>query len=87
MVDQTRPALVLLDMRMPVLSGWDFARILKEREIYLPILVMTAAHDAHKWAEEIGASGYVAKPFHLPDLLDAVEAILGREDGGSDQSQ
>ena len=85
-VDQTMPALVLLDMRMPVLSGWDFARILKERDIHLPILVMTAAHDAHKWAEEIGASGYVAKPFHLPDLLDAVEAILGREDGGSDQS-
>jgi DNA-binding response OmpR family regulator len=47
---------------------------------------MTAARDAHKWAEEIGASGYVAKPFHLPDLLDAVEAILTREDGGSDQS-
>lgn len=85
-VDQTMPALVLLDMRMPVLSGWDFARVLKERDIQLPILVMTAARDAHKWAEEIGASGYVAKPFHLPDLLDAVEAILTREDGGSDQS-
>ena len=39
-----------------MLSGWDFARILKERDIHLPILVMTAAHDAHKWAEEIGAS-------------------------------
>jgi len=85
-VDQTMPALVLLDMRMPVLSGWDFARTLKERDIHLPILVMTAARDAHKWAEEIGASGYLAKPFHLPDLLDAVEGILGREDGGSDQS-
>ena len=84
-VDQTMPALVLLDMRMPVLSGWDFAHTLKERDIHVPILVMTAARDAQKWAEEIGASGYVAKPFHLPDLLDAVEAILTGEGGGSDQ--
>lgn len=81
-VDQTMPALVLLDMRMPVLSGWDFARSLKERNIHIPILVMTAARDAHKWADEIGASGYVAKPFHLPDLLDAVEAILTGAGGG-----
>ncbi|HST04716.1 MAG TPA: response regulator [Chloroflexia bacterium] len=84
-VDQALPALVLLDMRMPVLSGWDFARSLKERDIHLPILVMTAAHDAYKWAQEIGASGFVAKPFHLPDLLDAVEAILTGE-GGTTQN-
>src|SRR3954451_13177627 len=93
-LDQVHPRLVLLDMRMPVLDGWDFARILKERGIDLPILVMTAAQDARRWkdraiprpiwlmtaaqaprrwAAEIGAAGYVAKPFDLPALLDAVE--------------
>ena len=72
-LERTRPRLVLLDMRMPVLNGWDFARILKERGIHLPILVMTAAQDARRWAQEIGAQGYIAKPFELPDLLAAVE--------------
>src|SRR5215212_70332 len=75
-IERVQPALVLLDMRMPVLDGWEFARILKERGISVPVLVMTAARDAHQWAQEIGARGYVAKPFHLSDLIAAVEKAL-----------
>lgn len=74
-VDLVHPSLVLLDMRMPVLDGWGFARVLKERGIMLPIVVMTAAQDARRWAQEIGAQGYVAKPFDLSDLLSAVESV------------
>lgn len=76
-LERARPALIILDMRMPVLDGWEFARIARERGITVPILVMTAAHDARQWAEEIRADGYVAKPFHLPDLLAAIEGLLG----------
>jgi two-component system chemotaxis response regulator CheY len=76
LLDQARPALVLLDMRMPVLNGWDFARIVHERGMDLPILVMTAAQDAKRWAAEVGAAGYVAKPFDLMGLLNAVEGLL-----------
>ncbi len=76
-IDRIRPWLVLLDMRMPVLNGWDFAHILKERKINLPILVMTAAQDAQRWAQEIGAEGYIAKPFDLADLLHAIESQRG----------
>lgn len=71
-VERERPALVLLDMRMPRLDGWGFARTLRERGIELPILVMTAARDAAGWAQEIGAQGYLAKPFDIDELLDAV---------------
>ena len=74
-VERSSPSLVLLDMRMPVLDGWGFARTLKDRQIQLPILVMTAAQDASRWADEIGAAGYLAKPFDLPALLDAVERL------------
>ena len=74
-VEQSRPSLVLLDMRMPILDGWGFARALKERGLELPILVMTAAQNARRWAEEIGADGHLAKPFEIPDLLDAVERL------------
>ena len=71
-LDRIEPALVLLDMRMPILDGWGFARTLQSRGIHVPILVMTAAQDARRWAHEIDAQGYVAKPFELIDLLDAV---------------
>ena len=74
-VERTVPGLVLLDMRMPVLDGWGFVRALKERGIKLPIVVMTAAQDARRWASEIDAEGYLAKPFELLDLLAAVESL------------
>ncbi len=74
-LERVRPKLVLLDMRMPILDGWDFARALRDRGITLPILVMTAAQDARRWAQEIGAAGYVSKPFELLDLLSAVASF------------
>jgi CheY-like chemotaxis protein len=77
-VERAQPALVLLDMRMPVMDGWGFARALRDRGLHLPILVMTAAQNARRWAEEIGADGYLAKPFDLLDLLNAVEQLGGR---------
>ena len=74
-IERQEPSLILLDMRMPVLDGWGLARRLVERGIRMPIVVMTAAQDARRWAEEIGAAGYVPKPFDLPELLDAVERL------------
>ena len=71
-VEQSRPKLVLLDMRMPIMDGWGFASAIREKGLALPILVMTAAQDARRWASEIGAQGFIAKPFDLLDLLDAV---------------
>jgi len=77
-LEEECPELVLLDMRMPVLDGWDFARALHERGLALPVIVMTAAQDARRWAQEIGAAGYLAKPFDLLDLLDTVARVEER---------
>lgn len=76
-IDVHHPVVVLLDMRMPVLDGWGVAQRLRERGPDVPVLVMTAAQDARRWALEIGAAGYVAKPFDVVDLLDAVERVGG----------
>ncbi len=75
-IERDRPDLVLLDMRMPVVNGWEFARLLRERDVQLPILVMTAAQNARSWAKEIGANGYLAKPFDLEVLLSTIEKTL-----------
>jgi two-component system, chemotaxis family, chemotaxis protein CheY len=66
-------ALVLLDMRMPVLDGWGFAREFRASGKRSPIVVMTAAENARRWAEEIGAQGYLAKPFEIDALIAAVD--------------
>jgi two-component system, chemotaxis family, chemotaxis protein CheY len=80
-IQRERPSLVLLDMRMPVVDGWEFTRKLREQGQNLPILVMTAAQDAGRWADEIGAQGYLAKPFDLSDLLDSVSRLRDRGSG------
>jgi CheY-like chemotaxis protein len=72
-LERVKPWVVLLDMRMPVMDGWTFARVARDRGEEVPILVMTAAQDARRWAAEINADGYLSKPFDLGDLLDAVE--------------
>ncbi len=68
------PALVLLDMKMPGMNGWQFAEELRRAYARrVPIVVVTAAEDARKTAEEIGAEGYLGKPFDLDDVLALVE--------------
>ncbi len=67
------PDLILLDMRMPILDGWGFASELRRRGHRTPIVVMTAARDAARWASEIAAAAFVAKPFGFDDLITAVE--------------
>jgi two-component system chemotaxis response regulator CheY len=74
-LDGGLPALVLLDMRMPVLDGWGFARALADRNVRVRILVVTAARDAGQWAAEIGADGFLAKPFGVKDLISAVRRL------------
>jgi len=76
MIEAASPRLVLLDMRMPIMDGWGFARAAAERAIKIPVLVMTAAENAKTWADEIGADGFVAKPFDLDDLISAVQRLV-----------
>jgi CheY-like chemotaxis protein len=73
------PTLVLLDMRMPVMDGWAVARHLREAGSRVPIVVMTAAESARRWADEIGAAGHLAKPFTLDELISCVEKFSSGE--------
>jgi CheY-like chemotaxis protein len=82
-IDRALPALVLLDMRMPVLDGWSFARTLRERALNLPLVVMTAAQESLQWSQEIAAAAVLAKPFNLDDLLEVVERTFPRTNGAT----
>jgi two-component system chemotaxis response regulator CheY len=72
-VRQLYPVVILLDMWMPVMNGWEFVR--QYRALpgpHAPIVVMTAAVDARRRGAEIAADGVLAKPFELDSLLDTV---------------
>lgn len=81
-VEQERPQLILLDMTMPVMDGWTFARALHERYGRgIPIVVITAVEDSQLRADELGAEGELGKPFTIEQLYDVVEDLVG-EGGG-----
>jgi DNA-binding response OmpR family regulator len=78
-VEDEMPALVLLDMRMPVMNGWEFAREFRARwGRAAPIVVVTAAEDARLRAQEIDADGWLEKPFEIEDMLATVHRFLDR---------
>ena len=72
-IEQQRPSLVFLDMRMPVLDGWGFSRELRDRGFDPPVIVMTTREDAPRLAHELGAAGFLGKPFNLQELLATVD--------------
>jgi two-component system, chemotaxis family, chemotaxis protein CheY len=74
LLEQVSPSVILLDMRMPVMDGWEFARQYRERPgPHAPIIVVTAARDADDRAAQIAADGVLPKPFRLHQLLALVD--------------
>lgn len=74
--------LVLLDVMMPNMDGWDTLKAIrknKETET-LPVIMLTAVSEDQKVVSglKIGADDYVVKPFVLPNLLARIEAVLRR---------
>ena len=61
---------MLLDVQLPLLDGRDVARQMREKGIDSPIVVMTGAANAKRYANEIEAEDYLAKPFDVDELLD-----------------
>lgn len=75
--EESSPAVILLDMKMPVMDGWAFASAYRQQGgPHAPIIVMTAAHDSRQRASEIVADGFIPKPFDLDDLLALIRRYL-----------
>jgi DNA-binding response OmpR family regulator len=73
----SRPELVLLDIGLPVLDGWEvLSRIRDGSEV--PVLLLTARETevGQERARSAGADGCLIKPFRNADLVDAIHALL-----------
>src|SRR5580692_5711725 len=81
------PSCLVLDVRLPGLSGLDFQRELAVRKIYIPIVFLTGHGDIPMSvrAMKAGAVEFLTKPFRDQDLLDAVRIALERDSARREQ--
>ena len=82
MTRSENPALILMDMSLPVIDGWEATRRIKADAALkgIPIIALTAhamAGDEQK-AKEAGCNDYDTKPVELPRLLGKIEALLAQ---------
>lgn len=74
--------IVLLDVMMPNMNGWQTLKEIRsnEKTKHLPVIMLTAVNEEEKMVAglKIGADDYIVKPFILPNLLARMEAVLRR---------
>ena len=80
---RSKPSLVLVDLKLPGMSGLDICRELRAQKLQTPIIVLSAVGDEidKVLLLEVGADDYVVKPFGTRELLARIKAVLRRAHG------
>lgn len=87
-VSPSQPCCLLLDIRMPAMSGLELQQVLRERGLSFPILFMTGHADVSMAVQAMksGAADFIEKPFKDQMVLDAVAAAIRRSAEALDQA-
>ena len=81
-LEAQEPSVLILDLRMPLVDGWELAEELKMWDMKVPIVVVSGATpNVAATAQQMGAVDFLMKPFDLRDLIDKVDRVI-LSDGG-----
>lgn len=80
-LEQEKFDLIVLDIMLPYVNGFEIAEIIRSTDPQMPILMLTARTESKDRVKglEVGADDYMTKPFHLQELLLRVEGMLKRK--------
>jgi CheY-like chemotaxis protein len=77
-LDREHPSVILLDLMMPVMDGWQFVAELEHRGWRdVPLLILSADRSVQGHAKKLRANAHLAKPFDLDELLGKVQQLTG----------
>jgi CheY-like chemotaxis protein len=80
---QLRPDLITLDLMMPGLTGFELCQLLRNdpRSKHIPVLIISARDDTEtmEQAYQVGASGYITKPFGVETLIQKVKELTSSQ--------
>lgn len=77
LLNHSKPHLIILDMMMPIMNGWEFATAYYAKfSPPSPIIVLTAAANAEQRAKDIQAVSWAEKPFDFYELLDKIKSHI-----------
>ncbi len=82
-IEATKPDLILLDIIMPNMNGYEFIAQLRQRQNHhatIPIMLLTMKEHTPEEVEQLGVAGYLRKPFHQKELLSKIEEFLSDTD-------
>ena len=73
-----KPELILLDLMMPEMDGFELLEIFKTKGVKIPVIVITGRpkESSYKKCIELGAAGFLNKPFKMNDLLNEINNVL-----------
>lgn len=74
-IREQKPQLILLDLMMPVMSGWELAATLQANPDWadIPVVIITADYHVERKREETGARAVITKPFDIDQLVEVVD--------------
>jgi CheY-like chemotaxis protein len=72
LLERQVPDLLLLDLSMPKIDGWQVMGTIRPSYPNLPVIIMSATLHAETIAADLGANGFLVKPFQAPELLRIV---------------
>jgi putative two-component system response regulator len=80
-LEKVTPDLILLDIEMPGMNGFEAMQLLKSTDAHskIPVVFLTAMNDAanEDYGLELGAAGFISKPFSVPDFLAKIKSLIG----------
>jgi CheY-like chemotaxis protein len=81
LLSEARPCLILLDLNMPVMDGWEFRehqqRLSDPELAHVPVIIVSALLDCQAHARDLGAVDCLRKPEDLPRIVSVVRRLCG----------